>query len=189
MQRSKILANQTCAFILCENCKFEVNCGNIENLYFNSCIESIGKAGYVQLFSRKIWSERNKNKLLAKPFLSLFYNKRSLHQFAIIEDCLYSSHTHLVKTIFWQAILKVWNVLELYWCQQWSCKNISLYVLYMRALHQTELCHYKNLKQSRYHVFSDIILKFRDQNEEKKKKALPLQKAWPWNSKCIVQNM
>ena len=40
----------------------------------------------------------------------------------------------------------------------------------MRALHQTELCHYKNLKQSRYHVFSDIILRFRDQNEEKKKK-------------------
>ena len=45
----------------------------------------------------------------------------------------------------------------------------------MRALHQTELCHYKNLKQSRYHVFSDIILRFRDQNEEKKKKAPPLQ--------------
>lgn len=40
----------------------------------------------------------------------------------------------------------------------------------MRALHQTELCHYKNLKQSRYHVFSDIILRFRDQNEGKKKK-------------------
>lgn len=35
-----------------------------------------------------------------------------------------------------------------------------------------ELCHYKNLKQSRYHVFSDIILRFRDQNEEKKKKGI-----------------
>ena len=43
----------------------------------------------------------------------------------------------------------------------------------MRALHQTELCHYKNLKQSRYHVFSDIILRFRDQNEEKKKGITP----------------
>ena len=49
----------------------------------------------------------------------------------------------------------------------------------MRALHQTELCHYKNLKQSRYHVFSDIILRFRDQNEEKKKKKKKKKKALP----------